>query len=283
MDQAQAQAWLGAYLQRIGLGHVPPPTPEGLAQVQRAHRLAIAFENLDILLGRGIPLPLDQVAAKLLGQRRGGYCFEQNGLFGAMLGAMGLANRPLLARVWVQAGDSMPARTHTLRLVAAGGQVWVADAGFGMGYVPPLPLLDGASAVADGFVHRLRRAGKPGRQAGEWLLERAEAQVPRGQRREWQPQYGFDVAEVAPIDLEMANHWTSTRPATRFTMGPVVSIVVDGGFAALTGRRLTMRHHGRGDVMEVADPEDWRAVLADLFHIALSAADVARLWALCGA
>jgi len=90
---------LSAYLDRIGLKQPPPATAEGLAQVQRAHRLAIPFENLDVILGRGIRIDSASVFAKLVTARRGGYCFEQNRLFEDALIALGFTVRPLLARV----------------------------------------------------------------------------------------------------------------------------------------------------------------------------------------
>ena len=265
-------AELAAYLRRIGLLAPPPPTPDGLAAMQRAHREAIGFENIDILLGRGVRIDMASIRAKLIDGQRGGYCFEHNTLFGAMLAAVGLPSRPLLARVWLRAehGEAPP-RTHTLRLVDIAGEAWLGDAGFGTAFVPPLPLVDGAETVSpDGMRHRLRVVSHMGAIGGAWMLERQAA----GQ---WQAQYGFDTAEVAPIDLEQANHWTSSRPATRFTQGAIVSIVLPDGFASLAGRRLTIEQGGRHDVIEIADAADWRARLADMFHITLSADEVAAL------
>ena len=89
---------LPAYLARIALPAPPAPDAEGLAAVQRAHRLVIPFENLDIPLGRGISLDPDAVFDKLVTRGRGGYCFEQNQLFLRALHAMGFTARPLLAR-----------------------------------------------------------------------------------------------------------------------------------------------------------------------------------------
>jgi len=121
---------LDAYFERIRLAERPACTLEGLATVQRAHRLAIPFENLDVILGRGIAIDSASVFAKLVTARRGGYCFEQNRLFEDALLALGFNVRPLLARVWLGGEGPPPGKTHTLGLVTIDGQEWIADAGF---------------------------------------------------------------------------------------------------------------------------------------------------------
>ena len=113
---------LDAYFERIRLGDRPACDLDGLAAVQRAHRLAIPFENLDIRLGRGIAIDSASVFAKLVTRRRGGYCFEQNRLFCDALTALGFAVRPLLARVWFAnlRGETRPHGSHLKHLPAAG-------------------------------------------------------------------------------------------------------------------------------------------------------------------
>src|SRR5690606_24886535 len=152
--------------------------------------------------------------------------------------------RPLLARTRLgqQPGAHTP-RTHVLLLAEIGGEPWIADAGFGGSYVPPLRLRDGAeAATGDGARHRLVRSGERGSLAGEFLLERAG---PRGatdgraaDHGGWQGQYCFDLAEVHPLDLEQANHWTATHPASRFTGSHIASLVLADGFASLNGTAL---------------------------------------------
>ncbi|MEO5867651.1 MAG: arylamine N-acetyltransferase, partial [Sphingomonas sp.] len=158
---------LDAYLARIRLPARPTLDALGLAALQRAHRLAIPFENLDIRLGRGIRIDSASVFAKLVTAKRGGYCFEQNRLFGDALAALGFVVRPLLARTWLGVSETPPL-THTLSLVHIDGQDWVADAGFGGSYAPPIVLADGAEAVApDGARFRLVPDASFG-----WMLER---------------------------------------------------------------------------------------------------------------
>lgn len=274
---------LTRYLARIGLTAAPATDPQGLATLQGAHRRAIGFENLAIPLGDGIRIDSASVFEKLVVRGRGGYCFEQNRLLSDALTALGLVNRPLLARVLLGLpAHTTPPRTHTLLLVNMDGAAWVADAGFGGSFVPPLPLEDGAQAqTPDGAWHRLLRSGERGSLAGEWRLERAGPagttdgrSAPHG---EWQPQYVFDLGEVAQDDLEMANHWTSTRPETRFTTLCIASVVLERGFAAMTGRQLSIHCHGISETRDVDDAVDYARTLRDLMGIALSDEDAARL------
>jgi N-hydroxyarylamine O-acetyltransferase len=274
---------LTRYLARIGLNEPPPATPEGIAGLQQAHRLAIGFENLDIPLGRGIAIDGLSVFDKLVVRGRGGYCFEHNRLLSDVLTGLGIANRPLLARVRLGVPEGVtPPRTHVCLLLTLDGTPWLADAGFGGSNLPPLPLSDGAEGeTPDGVRHRLLQLGSRGTLAGEWRLERAGAALATDGRAadhlDWQPQYTFDLAEVAPDDLEQANHWTSTRPGTRFTTLQVASIPLADGFATMTGLDLTMYRVGGTEKRTIGSASDYAAVLRDVFHIALSEAEVARL------
>jgi N-hydroxyarylamine O-acetyltransferase len=264
---------LPSYLARIGLATAPAATPQGLEQVQRAHRQSIGFENLDVMLGRGIALAPEAIRGKLVDRRRGGYCFEHNRLFGAMLATMGMPTRPLLARVWLRAAPGvMTARTHTFSLVTLGSEPWLADAGFGSSYVPPMPLVDGTTALAaDGYRHRLRRARAPGALRGEWEVERSLDGTA------WEAQYSFDTNEVAALDLEMSNHWVATRPESRFTQACIVSIVQPEGFASLLDRQMTVHTATTRTVTELPDATAWQRILAEVFQIELDDAEVGQL------
>lgn len=266
---------LDTYMARIGLGIRPEADAEGLAAVQRAHRLAIPFENLDVRLGRGISLDPEHVFDKLVHKRRGGYCFEQNQLFLRAITALGFDARPLLARVWLMA-DGVPPLTHTLNLVHIDGQDWIADAGFGGSYSPPMPLIDGAAATGpDGAQFRLRTDPDYG-----WLLERKgdpKATDGRTLHDDWQLQYSFTLTSVATIDLALSNHWTSTKPDTRFTTLSVVSIVLPSGFASLTDRHYTRRNGDQLVEAEIESVTAYRLRLSFVFGIVLDDVEVGGL------
>lgn len=276
---------LNAYLDRIGLSSAPPPTVGGLAQLVRAHRLAIPFENLDISLGRGISIDPDAVFDKLVRRRRGGYCFEQNALLDRAVNALGIEGRPLLARVWlgVDDDDNVPPLTHQLELVHLDGAPWIVDGGFGGSYCPPMPLVEGESAVGpEGARHRLRRHDH-----FEWMLERigpdAHTDGRGGASPDWQRQYSFTLAAVHRADRELCNHWTATRPDTRFTSLVIASRVTADGFLSLTG--LTLRE-GRGTQEARETILDSAVALRDVldsrFGVAVEREEADRLFAFVG-
>jgi len=268
---------LSAYLERIRLPVAPEPDVDGLVAVQRAHRLAIPFENLDVKLGRGVRIDPDTVFAKLVTARRGGYCFEHNRLFGDALDALGFRQRPLLARVWLGQTE-VPPLTHTLTLVTVDGQDWIADPGFGGSYCPPMPLVDGAVAEApDGATFRLGRDPAHG-----WMLQRFGAGASTDGREadpEVTPgaQYSFTLDPVFPADLAMGNHWVQSWPGSRFVMLAIASLVLPRGFASLTDRGYKRASGDQVADGTIDDPRQYRMRLSLMFGIDLSAEEVGAL------
>src|SRR6185369_9612361 len=121
-----------AYLARIGYSGPRVPTLPVLHALTAAHTQTIPFENLDVLLGRPIDLQPDAIFDKLVRRRRGGYCFEQNGLFLHALEALGFRVRPLSARVRLdRPRDYTPPRTHMFLRVEIAGESWLTDVGVG--------------------------------------------------------------------------------------------------------------------------------------------------------
>lgn len=268
---------LDTYLQRIALPARPTRDHYGLQALQRAHRLAIPFENLAIPLGDGVAIDSGSVFTKLVAGRRGGYCFEQNRLFRDALGALGFGARPLLARVWMGGDGSVPPLTHTLSLVTIDGQDWIADAGFGGSYAPPMRLVaDEEVAAPDGARFRLTDAGAHG-----WMLWRDGAAGTgdgRSGGQGWEHQYSFTLAPVFDADLTLANHWTATAPGTRFTTLTLASIVLPTGFASLNGRHYRRYTATDSNEAEITDPRVYRLRLSLVFGIDLTDEQVATLW-----
>ena len=267
---------LDAYLARLRLPARPTLDHHGLHALQRAHRLAIPFENLDVFLARPIAIDTASVFAKLVTAGRGGYCFEHNRLFADALAALGLAARPLLARVWLGAAETPPL-THTLSLVTIDGEEWIADPGFGGSYSPPMPLADGAEATApDGARFRLARD-----EAHGWMLWRDGNPATtdgRGTGAGWRAQYSFTTAPVWDADLAMGSHWASTAAASRFTRTRVVSIVLPHGFASLTDREYRRAVNDAVSAAVIADPRVYRLRLSMMFGIDLDADEIAAVF-----
>jgi N-hydroxyarylamine O-acetyltransferase len=175
---------LDAYFARIGYDGPREPTLAVLRAITQKHPDAIPFENLDVLLGRGISLDPAAIDAKLITAGRGGYCYEQNGLFKRVLTAIGFEVTGLMARVLWMAPAGAPARprSHMVLGVEIDGETWLADSGFG-GCVLTAPLRlfsdevqdspNGDFRIVDGRRTGRRAAGAgqslgPGRRSTRW-------------------------------------------------------------------------------------------------------------------
>jgi N-hydroxyarylamine O-acetyltransferase len=250
---------LPAYLARTGAPRPLAPSLEALVSLHRAHCAAIPFENLDILLGRPIELELEALQAKLVRARRGGYCFEQNTLFQAVLEALGFRVTPLAARVRAGA-TSIRARTHMLLQVDLPEGAFVADVGFGAdGLVHPVALAEGGETWV-GFVgHRLRREGE-----GWWVLE---GNAGAG----WGDLYAFTLEPHHPIDFVMANHFTSTWPRSSFVLNLTAQRSWPEKRAVLRNRDLVVREGTLTETTAVRDPAHLLEVLEEHFGLVFPA------------
>lgn len=254
--------WLDvrSYLSRLGDGDsLPAPTAAALRDLHRAHVLAIPFENLDIIVGRGVDLSPPVVQAKLLDRRRGGYCFEHNLLFAALLERAGFEVSRLGARVRAGA-PFVRARTHMLLAVRAGGPWWLADVGFGAdGLVEPVPLEDGATSQQGAWTFRVAREDG----SWSWALQSRQADG-------WLDLYGFTLEPQHPIDYVMANHFTSTHPLSAFTRVATAQRTGPDRRLVLRGRLLReTAHDGVVDEREVGAAE-LDEVLRERFGIVLA-------------
>ena len=266
---------LTAYLARIQLPARVTADAAGLQRLQRAHRLVIPFENLDVALGRPIAIDGDGVFAKLVTARRGGFCFEHHRLFADALAALDFVARPLLARVWLGV-DGVPPRNHALSLVRVDGQDWIADAGFGGSYAPAMPLIDGAEAEApDGARFRLSAEPEHG-----WMLWRdgpGGSTDGRWAGPGWQRQYSFALDAVDEAELAAASHSSATAPASRFVRHRIVTLPLPHGFASLVDRQYRRRAGADETAGEIVDPRVYRLRLSLMFGIDLTKDEVAAL------
>jgi N-hydroxyarylamine O-acetyltransferase len=190
--------WLDQYLQRTSVATLDASL-DSLQKVHAAHRATFLFENLDIQRGGGVRVDVPSIARKFIDEGRGGYCFEHNTLFAAVLREAGFSVTSLLGRVrrgpperWV--------RTHMMLRVDIAGEPWLADVGFGgYGLLDPMPLADGATDTQGGITYHLRRDGI------HWVLATPSEDL-----------YEFTEDPQTAADVEMANHYTSTYPDSIF-------------------------------------------------------------------
>ncbi|HEX9080856.1 MAG TPA: arylamine N-acetyltransferase [Holophagaceae bacterium] len=226
---------LPAYLQRIGFVGDPRPDLATLRTLHLAHAGSIPFENLDIQMGLPVRLDLASLQEKLVRRRRGGYCFEHNTLFQAVLRAVGFEPMPCEARVRYGTMEVLP-RTHMLLLVPLEGRMWLCDVGFGgEGLLHPVPL--GGEPWAQ-FLNTYRVMPERGLQ----VLQSQHGGA-------WEDLYAFVPEARFPVDYEMANHFTSTHPESRFVRtltaqlpGPEVRRVLrNRAYAEIRGEAVTGR------------------------------------------
>jgi N-hydroxyarylamine O-acetyltransferase len=203
---------LPAYFDRIGFAGEAPTKLSTLRALHRAHATTIPFENLDVFLRCQIRLDLPSLEAKLVTARRGGYCFEQNGLFSAVLESLGFAVTRLAARVHRGTNRINP-RTHMLLLVETEAGPHIADVGFGgWGLLEPIPFVAGKDFRQGTWTFRLDE--QPG---ASWILLCPACPV-------GPEQYSFTLAPQLPIDYEPANHYCATHPDSRFVQTLTVQL-----------------------------------------------------------
>lgn len=251
---------LDAYLARIGYDGPRAPLLDVLRAVHRLHPRAIAFENLDPLLGRPVRLDPASLEGKLVRGGRGGYCFEHNLLLADALRSMGFAVAGLAARVlWNQPEGAVRPRTHMLLRVDVGGEAHVADVGFGgLTLTAPLRLgVEGAQATPH-EPFRLR----PGADASvtvEALLGEA-----------WHQLYRFDPQEQLRPDYEVASYYLSNHPDSIFRRTLMAARALPDRRYALADDRLAVHHRdGRTERVGLGGPAEVRRALVELFGLKL--------------
>jgi N-hydroxyarylamine O-acetyltransferase len=260
---------LDAYFSRIGYAGPRDPTLSTLRALQALHAAAIPFENLDPLLGRPVPLDVPALQRKMLGSQRGGYCFEQNTLFRAVLEALGFAVTSLVARVvWAVPPEGPPnPRAHMLLMLDIAGERYIADVGFG-GWLLPAPLLLVPEVEQPMWTSAARL-----RHSGEFFT--LQGRLTSG----WQDFYRFTLEPQYPVDYEMANWFTSTHPTSIFLGNLLVERLTPEFRLSLFNRRLTRRHaDGRVEEQVLTSAAELSQVLTAEFLLAPSV-DEAKLFA----
>jgi N-hydroxyarylamine O-acetyltransferase len=253
---------LDGYFQRIGYGGARAPTLETLRGIHLRHALTIPFENLDPFLRRPVRLDLTSLQQKLVRDRRGGYCFEHNLLFKAVLDALGFQVTGLAARVmWnLPDGVTLP-RTHMLLRIPLDGQDYLADVGFGgQTLTAPIKLIADIEQATPHEPFRLLRAGD------DLFLKQAKL------RGEWKPLHRFDLQPQLLPDYEVANWYVSTHPESRFVKNLTAAMPAPGRRYALFNREFTVHPlDGPSEQRQLSGAREIRAVLEEVFGLAIPA------------
>ncbi|PMZ92755.1 MULTISPECIES: arylamine N-acetyltransferase [unclassified Pseudomonas] len=245
------------YLQRLGFDAPPAPTLETLRQLQLRHTGIFPFENLTTLSGEPVLIDLPSIEQKVLHDGRGGYCYELNNLFLALLQELGFDARAISGRVVMgQPEGSWTARTHRLSLVIIDDVRYITDVGFG-GMVPTAPLLLDTRAEqptphesyridlhVDGFTLRANVAG------------------------EWRAMYIFDLQRQEDIDFAVGNWYVSTHPESSFVKQLMVARTGEGWRRTLNNGSFAIHRIGHdSERREVTDVQELIGLLGSEFGI----------------
>lgn len=254
-NQDVPQVDLGAYFDRIGYHGPADPTLAVLRQLHELHPATIPFEAIDVLLDRGVDISPQAVDAKLIERRRGGYCYEQNGLFARVLKAIGFDIEGLAAHVrWMsEPGTPPPPLTHRVLRVTIDGTPWLADVGFGSA-VPTAPLrMD--SIDPQPTQHETFRIVPMGPQH---LLQALVED-------EWKPVYSIGAEPWLDGQYEMANWYTSTHPVSHFRHRLIVTRTTPEARHILADGRLTIRRPDGSAEKRFLDADEIMDALAEIF------------------
>lgn len=250
-----------AYLERINYQGRPAPTAETLRALQVAHLLTVPFENLSIHAGQAIVLDDAALFTKIVTNRRGGFCYEANGLFAALLRALGFEVTMLSAGVADASGEFGPDFDHMALMVQL-QQRWLVDVGFGDSFLEPL-LLD---------ERREQRQGS-----------RAYRIVPDGNRlvlmrrdgdEEPKAQYRFTLRPHTFADYAEMCRYHQTSPDSHFTRGRICSRATEQGRITLSDMRfITTSDSGGQQVRQertLASEEEFARILYEYFNVAIT-------------
>lgn len=250
-------------LARIGYTGPREPNPETLAALQQAFLRHVPFENLDIRLGRPIVLDPQRFHAKIVDDRRGGFCYECNGLFRAMLEAMGFEVHYLAAAMLLE--QSVPLDFGHMVLRVSLEDEYLVDVGNGQSCLEPLRL-DGGSATSEGIEYEVR------------LHEQGYALFYRETGEDWKPRFRFTTTPRELEDFAELCRFHQISPQSRFTRHRLASIARPDGRATLLDRELTVTAGGGVEVRQLADAGEYGAVLRGYFGVTLSPAQLDALF-----
>ncbi|NYZ63876.1 arylamine N-acetyltransferase family protein [Luteimonas deserti] len=242
------------YLERLRLTPPAKADAAALLDLHQAHLLHVPFENLSIHWREPMTLATDHLFRKIVEARRGGFCYECNGLFAALLHALGFGTTLLSARVARDAGGFSPEFDHLVLLVEL-ERPWLVDVGFGQSFRTPMPLVTGHVHADPGGEYRLLEAG------GIWTLEGRTAEGT------WTPRFAFERLPRRIEDFQNMFEFHRDAPTSHFHKAPLATIATGSGRTTLSGRRLIRTaHDGSRQAHELPD-EEIPAALAREFGI----------------
>lgn len=225
---------LKAYFKRVNMADPGPPSLSALRELHRHHVLSVPAENLDIHSGEKIILEKPWLYKKIVERKRGGICYESNGLFLWVLEELGYKPKLLSGRVWNKIyGVYGPNFDHMIMMVELEGKKWLCDVGFGEGIIDPIPLADGWQEEQENGEFRLRVERET------WYLERKDDDL-------WRSLFKFTLEECRFEDFKEMCEFHQISPSSLFTCKSLCSLHLLGGRLTYIGHRLITREFTRG-------------------------------------
>lgn len=246
-----------AYLQRINYDGPLTPSAETLRQLHLAHLFSVPFENLSI--HRQEPIVLEDAALfeKIVRRRRGGFCYELNGLFAALLRELGFNITMLSAEVANDKGEFGPPFDHMTLLVTL-EERWLADVGFGDSFREPLLLDEREPQIQGNDAFRIEETET------HFVMSR------RLENGDWQPQYRFTFVPYGYADYAEMCRFHQTSPESHFTQKRICSLATIDGRVSLSEMRLITTSGSERKEVELADRTQYEQILREQFGIALA-------------
>ena len=243
-----------AYLDRINYHGSLSPTAETLRQLHLAHLLTVPFENLSIHAREPIVLEDEALFRKIVTGRRGGFCYELNGLFAALLRAMGFEVAMLSAQVANVEGSFSEEFDHMTLLVAL-EERWLVDVGFGESFVEPLLLDERDAQVQRNLGYRIVGDGE------RMIMQRAD------HGNEWKAQYRFTLKPYQYADYAERCEYQQTSPLSHFTQNRICSRLTPEGRISLSDMRLITTEGGQRHEQTAATQEEYEKLLREHFGV----------------
>ena len=245
------------YLERMNYRGSTQPTSETLRKIHRAHLLAVPFENLDLHLNRRIVLYEAALYEKIVVNKRGGFCYELNGLFAALLKELGFRVTLLNSLIPESHNGCGMDYDHPILLVELDDR-WIVDVGFADSNRLPLKLDDRGEQMGVGVAYRITPDGD-----GRWAFHK------RLETGEWEFYYAFTLQPCRLSDFKEACVHYETSPVSSFTQKRVCTIATPNGHITLTDDRLIIARDGHKQETPLSGEFDFTIALNEYFGINL--------------
>jgi N-hydroxyarylamine O-acetyltransferase len=241
------------YLNRIGIKQVKEPSLDFLSELQNRHLLSIPFEDLDIP-ERRIKLDLNRIYYKIIPTKRGGFCYELNGLFHWLLSSLGFKADMLSARVYnSQLKEFGPEYDHMTLLIHL-DKDYLTDVGFGDSFRIPIEMPKGEVKDISGHYRIVKRNGKT-------------HELQKGNGKDWEPQYSFTTIPGRFSDYKDMCDFQQDSPSSHFRTRMLCTIATETGRVTLSNNSLTITENDNKSKYDLKSPDDFNFYLKKYFGI----------------